>query len=83
MKSRHPLIRASEVAEFVYCARAWKLRLDGHTPTAGQAARVAGEAWHRRHGGDVRRARLLRRFAVLCLLLALTVLLLIVARWFR
>jgi hypothetical protein len=79
-RNQDKLIRASEVAEFVFCSRAWKLRLDGHAPLTGQMARVAGEEWHLRHGIEVRRARLLRRLALACSLLALVVLLLLILR---
>ena len=77
------MIRASEIGEYVFCARAWKLRLDGHNPTSGQAARVAGEAWHLRHGRSVRRARRLNRIALTCFILAVVAALLFLLRWGR
>ena len=83
MTKRGKFIRASEVGEYVFCARAWKLRLDGHAPDTGHGARVAGEEWHRLHGRQVHRARLLKRLAVGFSLLALVVLLLIVLRVLR
>ena len=80
-KSRGQFIRASEIGEYTYCARAWKLKLDGHQPAAGRAARAAGEAWHRRHGRSVRQARRLRAFALLSLVVALVLAAVITFRW--
>ncbi|HEX8709004.1 MAG TPA: hypothetical protein VF723_12225 [Pyrinomonadaceae bacterium] len=71
MSRKGKTIRASEVGEYVFCARAWRLRLDGHAPTAGQHAREAGDRWHRAHGQSVTRAERLRRIAFILFLLAL------------
>jgi CRISPR/Cas system-associated exonuclease Cas4 (RecB family) len=44
------MIRASEVAEYVYCARAWWLRrVTGQAPE-GQERRALGNARHVAHG---------------------------------
>jgi CRISPR/Cas system-associated exonuclease Cas4 (RecB family) len=62
------IIRASEVGEYVYCARAWWLRrVEGEEP-AGQAQREAGIVRHRQH------ARMLRGSVVLLVLAGLLVL---------
>ncbi|HEX8097960.1 MAG TPA: hypothetical protein VF507_07985 [Pyrinomonadaceae bacterium] len=84
MAEGRKLIRASEVGEYVFCARAWRLRRDGYEPTSGRRAREAGERWHARHGRAVTGARRLRGLAVFCALsaLALAVLILLV-RWWR
>lgn len=71
MSDRQKYIRASEVGEYVFCARAWRLRFDGYEPTSGAGAREAGEKWHRKHGRTVRRARRARRLAVYSSFLAL------------
>ena len=60
MSGRGRYIRASEVGEYVYCARAWRLRAEGET-------------WHLAHGREVvhaRRMRLLAKFAFLLALAA-------------
>ena len=76
------LIRASELGEYVYCARAWRLRRDGHEPTAGRERREAGVRWHTEHGADVRRARRLKLLASAALLLAVALAALIAfLRW--
>ncbi|MBX0328543.1 hypothetical protein K2Z83_12730 [Oscillochloris sp. ZM17-4] len=47
------MIRASEVGEYVYCARAWWLRrVAGETP-AGQERRDLGTLRHARHSRAV------------------------------
>jgi hypothetical protein len=82
LKGRGKYLRASEVAEYVYCARAWRLRVDGHEPASGQARRAAGEAWHLAHGQSVVRARRMRLVAGFAFALALVVgLLILLLRW--
>ena len=82
MSGRGKYLRASEVAEYVYCARAWRLRVDGHEPPAGQRRRAEGETWHLAHGREVARARRMRRLAKLALFAALAAgLLILVLRW--
>ena len=81
MTGRGKYLRASEVAEYVYCARAWRLRVDGHEPASGAARRAAGEAWHLAHGQAVVRARRMRLVAGSAFALALVIALLIL--WLR
>ncbi|HLL71584.1 MAG TPA: hypothetical protein VK363_09140 [Pyrinomonadaceae bacterium] len=82
MKGRGKYIRASEVAEYVYCARAWRLRVDGHEPASGHRRRAEGEAWHLAHGREIVRARRMRLVARVAFVLALVVgLLLLLLRW--
>jgi hypothetical protein len=70
------------VGEYVYCARAWRLRADGHAPPSGGRRRAEGETWHLAHGREVVRARRMRQLAKLALLAALALgLLLLVLRW--
>ena len=66
------LIRASEVGEYVFCHRAWWLRVgDGYRPNS-QARLQAGTAQHSRHGMRVlaSRALLIAGLALLVLGLA-------------
>ena len=82
LQGRGKYIRASEVAEYVYCARAWRFRVDGFDPAAGGEQLAAGEAWHRAHGREVVRARRMRLVAHVAFVLALLVgLLLLLLRW--
>ncbi|HMQ31368.1 MAG TPA: hypothetical protein PKD53_11605 [Chloroflexaceae bacterium] len=46
-------IRASEVGEYVYCARAWWLRRVAGEEPEGRERREAGVAMHEAHGRAV------------------------------
>ena len=54
-----PIIRASEMGEYVYCARAWWLRRVAGLEPAGHERRELGTALHRRHGRAVASSRAL------------------------
>jgi CRISPR/Cas system-associated exonuclease Cas4 (RecB family) len=73
MERQHtmPVIRASEVGEYVYCARAWWLRRVAGLEPAGRARRAAGVALHTRHSRAVRRSSMLLALAGVLLLAAL------------
>lgn len=71
-RSRHDLIRASEIADFVFCEQAWWLRLQGYVPR-NRAQMQAGWAYHRAHVRDVRRWVWMRRLALSMLFLGLVV----------
>lgn len=64
------IIRASEIAQYAYCARAWWLgQVKGYRST-NVAAMRQGTARHRTHGRAVVGYHLLRRAAVVLLVLA-------------
>lgn len=46
--TRQPMITASEVGEFVFCAKAWQLKRDGAVADSPHLA--SGVAFHARHG---------------------------------
>jgi hypothetical protein len=50
-------IRVSELAEFVYCQRAWWLRIVKKMPSseASREAQAEGELWHQRQGDRIAR----------------------------
>lgn len=81
MSGRGKLIRASEVGEYVYCARAWWLRREGVEQTRGHEARAAGTAWHREHGRGVTAAARLGKISAAAGLLALLCALALVLLW--
>jgi hypothetical protein len=81
MAERGKLIRASEIGEYVFCARAWRLRLEGVEAGGTGEARARGTAWHKEHGRDVRAARKLRRLASVATALAALLALVIFALW--
>jgi CRISPR/Cas system-associated exonuclease Cas4 (RecB family) len=70
-RERLPVIRASEVGEYVYCSHAWWLRRVAGLEPAGRERRELGTALHRRHGRAVAGSRLLVICAVGLGLLAL------------
>lgn len=65
-----PVVRASELSQYTFCARAWWLgRVKGYR-SANLAAMEQGEARHRAHGRAVVGYHRLRWFALALLLLA-------------
>jgi hypothetical protein len=66
-------IRASEVGSYLYCARAWAYRRQGHE-SANQAELAAGTEIHRQHGRTALASGLTRTLAILLLLIALALL---------
>jgi hypothetical protein len=81
MNGKRKLIKASEIGEYVFCARAWRLRIDGYEPAFGHRARQAGTEWHLKHGRTLRRARRLRLIAAFSGLLTLVVAVLLFLLW--
>jgi hypothetical protein len=73
--SHDPIIRASEIAQYTFCARAWWLgRVKGYRST-NLAVMRRGTARHRTHGRAVEGYHFLRRVAVGMILLAVVALL--------
>lgn len=67
-----PIITASEVGEFVFCAKAWQLKRDGAVADSPHLA--SGVAFHTRHGARLKLDRRLQQLGVMligaaCLLL--------------
>ncbi len=70
-KKTGQVIRASELGQYAYCARAWWLgRVLGYR-SANLENMAAGEAAHVRHGQKVVSSHRLRRWAYVSLALAL------------
>ncbi len=67
------IIRASEIAQYVFCAQAWWLGSVEGYPPANRQELAAGEMAHTRHGWGVRTALVLRRLAYGVLALAIVV----------
>ena len=75
-RQRLPIIRASEMGEYVYCARAWWLRRVGGLEPEGRERREHGVALHYRHGRAVAGSRALLMCAGLLVVLSLALMLL-------
>ena len=58
-RERLPIIRASEMGEYIYCGRAWWLRRVAGLEPAGHARREYGTVLHHRHGRAVAGSRVL------------------------
>lgn len=82
MTAHDDIIRASEIGEYTYCARAWWLRRVQGVQPANEAALRSGQQAHDRHGRGVAQVHLQRRLAwllaALGMLLALAALALVV-----
>jgi hypothetical protein len=83
MNDKRKLIKASGIGEYVFCARAWRLRIDGYEPTLGHGARQAGTEWHLKHGRTNRQARRLHRVAAFSGFLAIIIAVLLFLIWWR
>lgn len=70
----YPWIRASEIAEYVYCRRAWWLRHVRHIAPANTRQLQAGTRHHEQHGRLVRRSIWATRLAYLAIFSAVAVL---------
>jgi CRISPR/Cas system-associated exonuclease Cas4 (RecB family) len=67
------MIRASEIGEYVYCARAWWLRRAAGLEPEGSERRERGVLLHKRHGRAVAASGALLWAGMLVLLVALIV----------
>jgi len=79
---RRLIINASEVGEFVYCAKAWYLKRFGEVPQGPQLDE--GAIFHEKHGSSVSHAARIRksgeRLALIGLLLLIALALIWLAR---
>ena len=73
------VIRASEIGQYLYCARAWWLANEQGVPSSNIQELAQGEAAHRQHGRRVWFAGFLRALALALVILAVVMLLIAVA----
>jgi hypothetical protein len=69
MSYQDDIIRASEIAHYAFCARAWWLNRVKGFQSANRAAIRRGRARHRTHGRTVEGYHRLRRWASTLLIL--------------
>jgi hypothetical protein len=67
-KKKQQMITASEVAEFIFCAKAWQLKRIGES--AESIHLDPGKEYHERHSARVSLATMLRRVGMASALLA-------------
>lgn len=71
MSSTHDeIIRASEIGLYVFCARAWRLKVEGYQ-SRNIAEMAAGTESHRAHGQSVVAYHRARRVSMVLLVVAL------------
>ena len=76
------IIDASEVGDFVYCAKSWYLKRIGEVPQGSQLE--SGVVFHKEHGATVSRAARLRKAGQLLSLIGfLLVIVMALARFSR
>jgi CRISPR/Cas system-associated exonuclease Cas4 (RecB family) len=72
-----PVIRASDIGNYLYCRRAWWYRKKG-VESENQAELAAGTELHRKHGRQVLAASITRTIGMILLIAAI---ILLVAYW--
>jgi CRISPR/Cas system-associated exonuclease Cas4 (RecB family) len=70
-RERPPIIRASEIGEYVYCAHAWWLRRVAGLEPDGHERRELGTLLHQRHGRAVATSKFVMILGVSLLLVAI------------
>jgi len=82
---RRRLISATELAEFVYCAKAWELKyVRGVEPSSeAQQLQVQGNAWHASQGRQLARGDSFRWAASVALVLAVILFVFLWLGWAR
>ena len=68
-----PVIRASDIGNYLYCRRAWRYRKDG-VESDNKAELAAGTELHHKHGRKALSALLLRTVGLVLLLVAILLL---------
>lgn len=70
---QRPVIRASDLADFLFCEQAWWYRCQG-IPSQNRAALHAGRDTHRRHARRVARWLRVGKWAIVLIVLGLLLL---------
>ena len=79
------LISATELAEFVYCAKAWELKFVRGAESSAEAQQLQfeGNAWHAAQGRRLARSDSFRWAAFIALALAVILFLFVWMGWAR
>jgi len=68
-----PIIRSSDIGNYLYCRRAWWYKKQG-VESANQAELAAGTEIHIQHGRQVLASTITRNFGLILLMIALAML---------
>lgn len=71
-------INSSEVGEYVYCARSWRLRAEGYETAILRSAQEAGIEWHAARGDEVSRLKSAHTATIIFTILSVLVLLILI-----
>ncbi len=74
MNREDDILRASEIAEYVFCARAWWLGRVKGVPSLNIRQMKHGASWHQSHDRTVERFHFLQRLSLTLLILAIVIL---------
>lgn len=80
MNTSERIIRASEIGQYDFCARAWWLNVGQGIPSENVRELQIGLQAHARHGQQISRAGWLQQVAVLLLVAGLILLAIVVLR---
>jgi len=81
----HKLIAATELAEFIYCAKAWELKYVRRVEPSSETRQlqVEGNAWHASQGRQLARGDSFRWAAFVALALAVILFVFVWLGWAR
>ena len=68
--SQRPLIRASDIGQYVFCQRAWWLARIQQVPSSNLAEMAAGTATHAQHGQHTKTTQRLQQIGVALIVIA-------------
>jgi len=74
-REEQTIISASEVAEYVFCAKAWRLKRDGAVPHGPQLE--TGVIFHEKQRAQISRSVIFYRAALYCAFIAIILLVLL------
>ncbi len=68
--SQAPLIRASDIGQYLFCHRAWWLARIQQVPSTNLAEMAAGSAAHAQHGQEMKSTQRLQQIGVILIVVA-------------
>ncbi len=68
--SQEPLIRASDIGQYLFCHRAWWLARIQQVPSTNLAEMAAGSAAHAQHGQQMKSTQRLQHIGLILIIVA-------------